>query len=408
MNILVISPEIPYPPVGGHYLRTYNILKLLSEKHKIFFVGFFKDREELEFKKEFQKICESFDVYFIQKDDFSILFFFKIIKNLFSKLPYVAQKYYIDKASARIREILLNVRIDLVHLDMLPMAIYYSDLNSVPIILTNHNVEWLRLYRWMKLEKNYFIKLFLFFQYVKLRSFEKKRCSECDKCITVSDYDRTILESISKSDKFTVIPNGVDIEYFKPNEDIVVVPNRLIWVGGMSSPYNSDAVDYFLDEILPLVISKIPDIEVDFIGWGATKKLKQKLQENSHIKAYGFVDDMRPYVHQSSVFIAPIRSGSGTKIKVLNAMALGKAVITTSIGAEGIKVESDKDVMIADTPQEFALKTIYLLQHPENAKIMGRNARKMIEKHYSWEVIGKKMHQLYEDEYRKAKIIENS
>ena len=408
MNILVISPEIPFPPVGGHYLRTYNILKLLSEKHKIFFVGFAKDKEELEFKKDFQKICESFDVFFIQGDDFSFRFIIKIIKNLFSGLPYVAQKYYINKASILIREIISKVRIDLVHLDMLPMAIYYSDLNSVPRILTNHNVESLRLYRWMKIEKNYVMKLFLLYQYLKLRNFEKKRCSECDKCITVSDYDRTVLENISKSNKFAVIPNGVDIEYFKPDENVNVVQNRLVWVGGMSSPYNSDAVDYFLDEILPLVIAKIPDIEVDFIGWGATKKLKQKLQENSHIKAYGFVDDMRPYVHQASVFIAPIRSGSGTKIKVLNAMALGKAVVTTSIGAEGIKVKPNEDIIIADTPQEFAQKTIYLLQHPEEVEIMGRKGRQVIEKHYSWESIGKKMHQLYEDEYKKSKIIENS
>ena len=260
----------------------------------------------------------------------------------------------------------------------------------------------------MKIEKNYVMKLFLLYQYLKLRNFEKKRCSECDKCITVSDYDRTVLENISKSNKFAVIPNGVDIEYFKPDEDVNVVQNRLVWVGGMSSPYNSDAVDYFLDEILPLVIAKIPDIEVDFIGWGATKKLKQKLQENSHIKAYGFVDDMRPYVHQASVFIAPIRSGSGTKIKVLNAMALGKAVVTTSIGAEGIKVKPNEDIIIADTPQEFAQKTIYLLQHPEEVEIMGRKGRQVIEKHYSWESIGKKMHQLYEDEYKKSKIIENS
>jgi len=408
MNILVLSPEIPYPPIGGHYLRTYNILKLLSEKHKIFFLGFAKDKDELEFKKEFQRICESFDVYFIQENDFSLRFWLKIFRNLFSPYPYVNYKYYNKTASKRIKEIFSEVEIDLVHLDMLPMATYYSNLNSVPRILTNHNVESLRLYRWMKIEKKTIIKIFLAYQYLKLRNYEKKMCSRCDKCITVSPNDEKVLRELCKTDNFAVIPNGVDIEYFKPNEDVPVAQNRLVWVGGMGGPYNSDAVDYFLDEILPLVMIKIPEVEVDFVGWGATKKLKQRVLENSRIKAYGFVDDIRPYVHQASVFIAPLRIGSGTKIKVLNAMALGKAVVTTSIGAEGINAKPDKDIMIADTSQEFAQKTVYLLRHPEEAKIMGKNGSEVIEKHYSWESIGEKMHQLYEEEYKKSKTTNKS
>lgn len=396
MNILVISPEIPYPPVGGHYLRTYNVLKLLSKNHKIFFIGFIKDPAELEFKKDFKKICESFDAFAIQKDDFSLRFWLKVLVNLFSPWPYVKDKYYNKNASQRIRELIAEVDIDLIHLDMLPMSSYYADLDSVPTILTNHNVESMRLYRWMRVEKRIFTKLFLAYQYLKLRNYEKRMCPKFDRCITVSPEDEKILKKLCRSDNFAVIPNGVDIDYFKPL-DGPVVPNRLIWVGGMSGPYNSDAVDYFLDDILPLIQAKIPELEVDFVGGCPTKKLKQQESKNFHIKVHGFVDDIRPFIHQAAVFIAPIRSGSGTKIKVLNALALGKAVVTTSVGAEGIAVEAGKHVMIADIPEEFAQKTVYLLNNPAIASEMGMAGRKVIEKFYDWNMIKENMERLYNE-----------
>jgi glycosyltransferase involved in cell wall biosynthesis len=396
MNILFVSPEIPYPPIGGHYLRTYNVLKLLSENHRIFFIGFVKDKEELEFKKDFKKLCESFDVFFIQEDDFSFRFWLKVIRNLLSPYPYIKHKYYNKNASRRIREILSEGQIDLVHLDMLPMSTYYSDLNSTPTILTNHNVESVRLHRWIQVEKNIFIKSFLAYQYIKLRSYEKKMCPKFDKCVTVSSEDEKVLKKLCKSDNFAVIPNGVDIEYFKPLEG-PIVPNRLIWVGGMSGPYNSDAVDYFLDEILPLIRAKKPEVEVDFVGGYPTKKLKQQELKNSHIKLHGFVDDTRPLVQKAAVFIAPIRSGSGTKIKVLNAMSLAKPVVTTSVGAEGISVEADKNIIIADDPKVFAEKTVYLLNNQHIANEMGMAGRKIIEKYYDWNVIKENMEQLYNE-----------
>jgi glycosyltransferase involved in cell wall biosynthesis len=141
----------------------------------------------------------------------------------------------------------------------------------------------------------------------------------------------------------------------------------------------------------------IPDIKVFFIGGFPTSKLIKNAKENSNIKALGYVEDVRKYMQQAAVFIAPIRSGSGTKIKVLNALALEKPVVTTTVGAEGIRVKPDEDLMIADTSQDFAQKTIYLLQHPQEAKVMGKKGRKVIEKYYSWESIGEIMYKVYNE-----------
>jgi glycosyltransferase involved in cell wall biosynthesis len=398
MNILFIAPEIPYPLTGGHPLRTFNILKLLAENNKIYFVSFIKEEDEIKYKIGIEPICETIDLFYIQKDDFSMRFLLNVFKNIFSPLPFVAQKYFSKKAFSRILEILSKYQIDLIHLDLLPMSSYYPALDSVPTILTDHNVESQRLYRWMKIEKNIFTKLFLFYQHLKLRRYEREMCARFDLCIAVSDEDKNQLHALCKTGKFEVIPNGVDIDYYAPSDQIAD-KNRCIWVGGMDGPYNSDAVDYFLDEIFPLVKKELPQVEIDFVGRFPTKKLTKKAAEEKKIKVYGFVDDVRPYIHQAAVFIAPIRSGSGTKIKVLNAMSLGKPVVTTSIGAEGILAEPDHDVMIADDPRNFADKIIYLLRNPDKAKDMGRKARKLIEEVYDWEVIRRKMEKLYQDIY---------
>ncbi|MFX0134656.1 MAG: glycosyltransferase [Candidatus Hodarchaeota archaeon] len=397
MNILFLSQENPYPPDGGHYIRTYNILKMLAEKHNIFFIAIANDDNRMKHKQRLENLCESVDIFVVPQGKSKWRYLVSLILNLFSTLPFTAQKNYIHDVSVKIKQLLANNKIDLVHVDILPLAIYHKNFDSLPKILVNHNVESLRLYRWIKVEKNTFIKLFLYYQYLKLGHFEKQMCPKFERCMVVSEPDQKILEEMCKTKNFVVLPNGVDVQYFSPLNNTKIITNSLVWVGGMRYAYSADAVDYFLDEILPLIKLEIPDIKVSFIGSSPTSKLVKSAKENPNIKVLGYVDDVRMYIQQAAVFIAPLRSGSGTKIKVLNAMALEKAVVTTSIGAEGIKVKLDEDIMIADTPQEFAEKTIYLLRHPEEAKIMGIKGRKVIEKHYSWESIGMKMYQVYEE-----------
>jgi len=175
----------------------------------------------------------------------------------------------------------------------------------------------------------------------------------------------------------------------------------------MRFAYNSDAVDYFLEEIFPLLRKKIPEITVSFIGNFPTAKLLKYSKNYKNLIVHGFVDDVRPHMMEAAVFFAPIRIGSGTKLKVLNAMALEKAVITTTIGAEGINAAPGIDLMIADTPQDFAAKTIYLLQHPEEASLMGKKGREVIEKYYGWETIGKKMYGIYDEVAKGNTLINN-
>lgn len=396
MNILFLSPESPYPPDHGHHLRSYNLLKLLSNNNKIFFLGFVKNKRELEYKHELKKFCATVDLLLIPVGKWRWRLFLSLFLNLFSPLPFTVQKYVRTEASQRIRQILKENRIDLVHVDLLHMGTYYKDIRQIPKILDNHNVESLRMLRWAKIEKNAFMKLYLYLQYFKLYHFEKNICSKFDKCTVVSDFDKEELMKMSPKASFVTIPNGVDIEYFKPQNGESEA-HSLVWTGGLRDVNNRNAVHYFLHEILPLIQTKIPDVKVSIVGGAPTPELLKQAQENPNIKAVGYVEDVRPYMQRAMVFIAPLKSGSGTKLKVLNALSLGNAVVTTSIGAEGIKVINNENIIIADDPQEFADKTVYLLENPEIARKMGEKARRVVEKYYDWEIIGHKIRKEYHE-----------
>jgi len=398
MNILFLSTANPIPPIDGHCIRTFNILKFLSRYHKIFFIAIARSSKELDYKDQLYDYCESVDIFINPINKSKLRFIISIIKNLFSSLPFMIQKYYHREISHKIKNVLEKHKIDIVHFDTLHLATYYNDVKKTPKVLTNHNAESSRLLTWIKIERNILIKLFLYYQYFKLKSFEQKMHPKFEECIVVSEDDKKVLLSNYKNNKnnISVIPNGVDIDYFRPSENSTK-KNNLLWIGDMENPYSKDAVVFFIEKILPLIKPNIPDINVTFIGIHPPDQLIRASMRNANIKVLGFVDDVRPYMQECSIFIVPLRGGGGTKLKVLNSMALAKPVVTTSIGVEGIEVTPDENIVVADNPDEFADKIIYLLSNPDIAKNMGRKAREIVKKYYDWEVIGRKMNSLYNE-----------
>ncbi len=394
MNILFLSTENPFPPDHGHHIRTYHILKSLAEQHRIHFLAFARTEKEIALKSKLEKFCASADIMLLPNQGWRL--YAALLANFFSPMPFIVKRYSSLAARQRIREMLSNYQIDVIHFDLPHLAAYLNEVAHLPKVLTNHNVESLRLRRWANVERNPFLKFYLFYQSYKLHHFESKLCPQFDRCITVSDFDKETLREMCKSDNFITIPNGVDVEYFSPRSESTATEG-LVWAGSMSGAYNRDAVDYFLGEIAPLIHAQLPETKMTFVGASPTALLRKRAEENPQITFTDYVDDVRPYVDRAAVFIAPLRSGSGTKIKVLNAMAQGKAVVTTSIGAEGIDVTSGREVFIADSGEEFAEKVILLLRNPELAREMGQNARRKVKGLYDWKVVTSQMSQIYED-----------
>lgn len=397
MNILFLSTENPYPPDHGHHIRTYNVLKYIAKHHNVYFLGFIKNKEEFKYVEPIREMCKSADVFIIPDNTSRLRLYTSLLITLFSPLPYVAHKYYRKDMKTKIREILENDKIDVVHFDMLHLARYISDINStIPTTLTEHNVESLRVLRLLKNSKNIIFKIFMYLQYLKLKRFEIHACKNFDICAVVSEDDLKILRKMSPSANFVVVPNGVDTSYFTP-DGCAFVPDSLIWVGGMDSIYNRQAVDFFIDEIFPLIYREMPNLKFICVGKSPTKKLLRLAEINKNVNPVGYVEDVRPYINSSAVYIAPIKSGSGTKLKILNALSMAKPVVTTSIGAEGIEVKDGEHLLIADAPKVFADKTVKLLRNHEFAMKLGKNGRRLMLEKYDWEIIGQKMLRVYEE-----------
>jgi len=398
MNLLFLSTRSPYPLISGHSLRTYHILKGAAQNHNVTFVTFVQlpehelKKEKLDHLKSFCKAVYPFEIPAdVSKTKLAKMLFL----NLFSHLPFVAQKYDAPLMRQKIREIIQREHIDLVHVDMLPLTAYTNEFENLPKILVNHNVESVRLYRWFKTEPNPVKKAYLGIQWLKLRSFERSAMNQFDGCVVVSEIDRELLLKMGVSSKIFVVPNGTDTKFFKPNHG-KVVNNSVLWIGHMDVHTNKDAVLYFWKDIYPILQKKYPEVKVTFVGTAPPKEIAAAARTDGNVRVTGFVDDIRPYIDEAAVMVVPIRIGSGTRLKILDAMAMGKAIVSTSVGCEGINVSDGKDILIADDPEGFANKTIELLKNPDMRINLEKNALELV-KTYDWSLIGEKQELVYKD-----------
>lgn len=405
MNILFLSTRSPYPLISGHSLRTYHILKGAARDHKVTFLTF-AQLPEHELKKEnldhLRSFCKAVYPFKIPADLSKITFAKMLFFNLFSSLPFVAQKYDAPTMRQKIREIIRTENIDLVHVDLLPLAAYISEFENLPKILVNHNVESVRLFRWFRTEPNPVKKVYLGIQWLKLKTFEQSAMNKFDGCVVVSELDKELLIRMGVKSKLFVVPNGTNTKFFKPN-DGKVVENSVLWIGHMDVHTNKDAVLYFWRDIYPILKKKYPQVKMTFVGTAPPKEIADAAQKDPQVRATGFVDDIRPYIDESAVMVVPIRIGSGTRLKILDAMAMGKAIVSTSVGCEGLNVNDGKDILIADSPEDFADKTIDLLRDSNKRGALEKNAIELA-KTYDWDLITERQEMAYQQVIKTGEV----
>jgi len=230
-----------------------------------------------------------------------------------------------------------------------------------------------------------------------------------DHVLTVSDEDRGAFLEFLPEEKVTTVPTGVDLEYFKP-ADKPQTAHSLVFTGSMDWLPNEDAIIYFSTEILPLVQQRIPGVTLSVVGRKPGRKVIALAEKNPAIRVTGAVADIRPYVHEAAVYVVPLRIGGGTRIKIFEAMAMGSAVVSTSIGAEGLPVADGKNLLLADSPQDFADRTVALLTGPAERQRLGLAARALVESRYSWNevtnVLEKVLTQVAESNFRQCRRTE--
>ncbi len=395
MNILMICHFVPYPPHGGSLQRTFNVLREIAKDNKVHLLALnqkalLQDKDSVDAAvKVLSGYCESIKVFDIPAEKSELKWNFLLLSNLLSTSPYSLWKFRAKLMRREIEKELHKIKFDLVFFDTIDLAQYAGPVGNIPKILNHHNVESDLLLRRGANEKNPLLKLYLLIQGAKLRGYETKQIGKFDVNFVVSDGDGDNLRKLSPDAKFETIPNGTDIEYFTPQSG--EPSNELVFAGGMNWYPNRDAMIFFCDEVLPLVKKAIPDVVMNIIGQDPPNEIKKMALQDSSIKVHGFVKDTRDFIARSAVYVCPIRVGGGTRLKILDAFACGKALVSTKVGCEGIEVTPGQDILISDTAEGFAKHVINLMINSELRQKLELNARKLVVDKYSWHIIGQKI-----------------
>lgn len=397
LKILFITNRNPYPVRDGHTCRTYNVLKGLAKKYEIYLLSLYETREEVSAKNinHLKTFCKNIELQPAPSKNFSFPMIFRLLRSIFSTSPYTIWRHYSKSYSKRIHELTNRIRFDLIHCDTLSLCYAIRKPVSSLRILTAHDVNHLKTLRIAKRTRNFLLKLFLYFEAYKLKNLESDIFKELDLVITVSEFDKKILEKVCPKGRFEIVENGVDTSMFVPANNNVAT-NMLLWLGGCQYYPNREAISYFLRRIYPLIKKEVVNIEFFLVGGSKIKKLKKSISRDLSIKMVGHVDNPLAYLQKANVFVVPILSGSGTRIKILEAMATGKAIVTTSIGCEGISGVNNVHYLVADTSEKFANSIISLLRDTALRQYLGDNARRLTKEKYDWEKIHKTMNHIYQ------------
>ncbi len=385
MKILWLKTELLHPVDKGGKIRTYQMLKQLRHHHFITYLTLCDPAVDApEAFEQAEEYCHRLKaIPHTARQKFSAAFYYELGLNLGSPLPYAIQKYRSATMAQAIKRELHEGDYDVVVCDFLTPSINMPERIQVPMVLFQHNVEAVIWARHYQTTTNKLKKAFFFNQWRKMLNYERKTCQRFDAVVAVSDVDRDLMRKDFGIDCVYDIPTGVDTHYFAPRR-AATNPYELVFTGSMDWLPNEDAILYFSDEVLPKIAAQIPDVRLTVVGRNPTARLAALAAANPRITITGRVDDVRPYISEAAAYVVPMRIGGGTRLKIYEAMAMAKPVISTSVGAEGLAVRSGEELLLADSPQAFAQAVVAVLQERAFAAQLGENARSVVCERFGW------------------------
>jgi glycosyltransferase involved in cell wall biosynthesis len=313
------------------------------------------------------------------------------LASIVSFSPYQGQDLYSVKMQSAIDKLLSNGGFDIIQIESSQMMGFRYP-SSAAVVLDEHNIEYELLERVKHGERSVLRRIYNHVEYRKFRPVEQRSWRAADGCVVTSDRERLIVSAQAPSTPVMVVPNGVDADFFSPS-GLDIQPNTLVFNGLMAYRPNLDAATYLVQEIMPAVERLRPGASLIIVGDGDRSDLESLRRPN--VVVTGKVPDVRPYLEQAAVVVVPIRMGGGTRLKVVEALAMGKAVVSTSLGCEGIRVRDGEHLLIAEDAKAFVSSIELLLSDPERRTALGRAGRSLVVEEYSWERAGSCLEALF-------------
>ncbi|MFZ5918129.1 MAG: glycosyltransferase family 4 protein [Chloroflexota bacterium] len=419
MRLLMLTPQLPYPPRQGTTMRNYHLIAHLARRHEVHLLTFVEREGQMDQAGPLNDHCASVRVVIAPR------------RRLISRLRHLILTPHPDMA-LRLRstdfqralgEMASSHAFDVVQFEGIELAQYLLWLrgqrapglpplpsplpadNTPLLVFDEHNAEYVLQQRAFETDLRqpgrWIGAAYSFVQWRRLRRYETRACRSADRVVAVSETDRVALRVLSPGLEIAVVPNGVDVaHYVGYRPEPAALPElgqaSLVFVGKMDFRPNVDAMLWFADEILPLVRRQVPEARLYVVGMQPHPRVL-RLAGRPGVAITGAVADVRAYVSQAAAVVAPLRMGGGTRLKVLEAMALGKAMVCTTVGAEGLGATPGRELLLADSPEAFAVATVELLRGPQRRATLGQAAREFVAARFDWARIVPGMEGVYTD-----------
>jgi len=397
MKILFLATRLPYPLDTGAKIRCWNLFRCAAGRHDVTLLTFLHSDAERQWIPTLQSLVPAARIETVVHPDsrFPAARWWAAAPRLFSERPFTVSKYGAKTMARRIEDHLDRGGYDMIHCDQIHMAQYVIDRAHPPLMLNENNIESSLLQTVADVQTNPVLRRLYQGQQRKMERYERRICTASDHVLTVSSMDRERLAELAPRAVSSIVINGVDTDYFSPREAVPGAPN-LVFTGLMNWMPNVGGVIFFIKDILPLVRKAVPGVRFNVVGRDPVASLLRIAKEEPDVTVTGGVPDIRPWLAGASAVVVPLQSGGGTRLKILEAMAMGKAVISTRIGAEGLDLEDGREIFIEEDPVKFAEQTVNLLLNPTEAIRIGQSARQRVVESYDWKVAGRQLLEAYE------------
>lgn len=388
MRILWINTELLHPADKGGRIRTLNMLKELKREHHITYLTLDDGTAAADARERATEYCHELKVVPHRTNaKFTAAFYADLLHNLASPLPYFMQKYASAEMRRQITECVESGAFDLLICDFLMSSINVPAEVPCATVLFQHNVEALIRERHYRVQTNPLKRAFLFDQWRKAYRYERKTCQRFEQVIAVSREDSEIMRREYGVESVTDVPTGVDVSFFQPSGKVEREPHNLVFTGSMDWLPNEDAISYFTKEILPRIRQSVPGVTLTVVGRNPFPSLVELAKRDPSVIVTGRVEDVRPYIERAAAYVVPLRVGGGTRIKIYEAMAMEKAIISTTVGAEGLPLASGVELLLADTPEDFAGQVVRVLKDDNLAQELGSRAARLVRERFGWDAV---------------------
>jgi glycosyltransferase involved in cell wall biosynthesis len=393
MKILWVKAGKLLPINTGGRIRSYNILRYLANGHDVTVFSYYQGKQDPSYDEALSRhfsdtVCIATGAP--GNGSPRLLRTLHYLSKLCRASPYAVSQFDSKRVRLALRNYLQSRRFDVAVCDFLAASLNFPNRVLIPTVLFQHNVEAVLWQRQSRVGASPIARLAFSVEAAKMNRYEPAAIGKFDHVVAVSDSDRRRMGGVS-DDRITVVPTGVDIEKFARKEMVMVSDPVVVFTGTMDWEANVDGIEFFCDEIWPMILAEIPDARLLIVGREPGPRVKRLA--SASVEITGTVPSILEYLEKAAVVIVPLRIGGGTRLKIYEAMAMGKAVVSTSIGAEGLDVHPDRDIVLCDEPSEFAHRVIQLLRDGNLRLRYGREAVKTVSQ-YDWAVIARRFEEV--------------